>query len=37
VVTLDPAGGAGLASSARATYSNLVAAIAIAVAEGLRK
>jgi hypothetical protein len=37
VVTVDPAGGAGLASSARATYSNLVAAVAIAVAEGLRK
>ena len=37
VVTVDPAGAAGLASSARATYSNLVAAIAIAVAESLRK
>jgi hypothetical protein len=37
VVTLDPAGTAGLASSARATYSNLVAAIAIAIAEALRK
>jgi Putative stress-induced transcription regulator len=37
VVTMDPAGAAGLASSARATYSNLVAAIAIAVAETLRK
>jgi Putative stress-induced transcription regulator len=37
VVTVDPAGAAGLASSARATYSNLVAAIAIAVAETLRK
>ena len=37
VVTVDPAGAAGLASSARATYSNLVAAIAIAVAERLRK
>jgi hypothetical protein len=32
VVTVSPAGAAGLASSARATYSNLVAAIAIAVA-----
>jgi hypothetical protein len=37
VVTVDPAGTGGLASSARATYSNLVAAIAIAVAETLRK
>jgi hypothetical protein len=37
VVTIDPAGSAGLASSARATYSNRVAAIAIAVAEALRK
>jgi hypothetical protein len=37
VVTVDPVGVAGLASSARATYSNLVAAIAIAVAETLRK
>ncbi len=37
VVTVDPAGTAGLASSARAPYSNLVAAIAIAVAEALRK
>jgi hypothetical protein len=37
VVTLDPAGSAGLASSARATYSNLVAVIAIAVAGALRK
>ena len=37
VVTVDPAGASGLASSARATYSNLVAAIAIAVAETLRK
>jgi hypothetical protein len=37
VVSIDPAGHAGLASSARATYSNLVAAIAIAVAEALRK
>jgi hypothetical protein len=32
VVTVSPAGAAGLASSARATYSNLVASIAIAVA-----
>lgn len=32
VVTVSPAGAAGLASSARASYSNLVAAIAIAVA-----
>ena len=37
VVTVDPAGTAGLASSARATYSNLVAIVAIAVAETLRK
>jgi len=37
VVSIDAAGTAGLASSARATYSNLVAAIAIAVAEALRK
>ncbi|MGH2843593.1 MAG: ABATE domain-containing protein [Solirubrobacteraceae bacterium] len=35
VVTIDPAGPAGLASSARAVYSNLVAAIAIAVAGAL--
>lgn len=33
VVTVSPAGSAVLASSARATYSNAVAAIAIAVAE----
>jgi hypothetical protein len=33
VVTVSPAGEAGLASSARASYSNLVAAVAIAVAE----
>ena len=33
VVTVSPAGAAGLASSARASYSNLVAAVAIAVAE----
>ncbi len=33
VVTVDPAGTSGLASSARASYSNLVAALAIAVAE----
>jgi hypothetical protein len=32
VVTVSPAGAAGLASSARASYSNLVAAVAIAVA-----
>ena len=32
VVTVSPAGVAGLASSARASYSNLVAAIAISVA-----
>jgi Putative stress-induced transcription regulator len=37
VVTVSPVGAAGLASSARATYSNLVAAIAIAIAEALRK
>ena len=33
VVTISPLGAAGLASSARASYSNLVAAVAIAVAE----
>jgi hypothetical protein len=33
VVTVSPGGAAVLASSARATYSNLVAAIAIAVAD----
>jgi hypothetical protein len=33
VVTVSPEGEAGLASSARASYSNLVAAVAIAVAE----
>jgi hypothetical protein len=33
VVTVSPAGAAVLASSARASYSNTVAAIAIAVAE----
>jgi putative stress-induced transcription regulator len=33
VVTVTPAGGARLASSARAPYSSVVAAIAIAVAE----
>lgn len=32
-VTVAPDGAAGLASSARATYSNLVAAVAIAVAQ----
>lgn len=35
VVTIDPAGTAGLASSARAVYSNLVAAIAVAVARAI--
>ena len=35
VVTIDPDGSAWLASSARAVYSNLVAAIAIAVAGAL--
>jgi hypothetical protein len=33
VVTVSPTGAAGLASSARASYSNLVAAVAIAVAQ----
>lgn len=33
VVTVGPDGAAGLASSARASYSNLVAAVAIAVAQ----
>jgi Putative stress-induced transcription regulator len=33
VVTVSSAGAAGLASSARAAYSNLVAAVAIAVAQ----
>ena len=33
VVTVSPDGAAGLASSARASYSNLVAAVAIAVAQ----
>jgi Putative stress-induced transcription regulator len=33
VVTVTPDGAAGLASSARASYSNLVAAVAIAVAQ----
>jgi hypothetical protein len=33
IVTVSPAGAAALASSARASYSNAVAAIAIAVAE----
>jgi len=37
VVTVDPAGASGLASSARASYSNLVAIIAIAVAEAFRE
>jgi hypothetical protein len=35
IVTVDPAGTAGLASSARAVYSNLVAAIAVAVATAI--
>ena len=35
VVTVEPDGAAGLASSARAVYSNLVAAIAIGVARAL--
>jgi hypothetical protein len=35
IVTVDPAGTAGLASSARAVYSNLVAAIAIGVARAI--
>jgi hypothetical protein len=35
VVTISPAGKAQLASSARAPYSNAVAAIAIAIAESL--
>jgi Putative stress-induced transcription regulator len=33
VVTVSPSGQAGLASSARASYSNLVAVVAIAVAQ----
>jgi len=33
VVTVSPEGESGLASSARASYSNLVAAVAIAVAQ----
>ena len=33
VVTVSPAGAAGLASSARASYSNFVAAVAVAVAQ----
>jgi hypothetical protein len=37
VITVDPAGTSGLASSARASYSNLVASIAIAVAEAFRE
>ena len=36
VVTVDPYGTSGLASSARASYSSLVAALAIAVAEAFR-
>ena len=35
IVTVDPDGTAGLASSARAVYSNLVAGIAIAVASAI--
>ena len=35
IVTVDPAGTAGLASSARAVYSNLVASIAVAVATAI--
>jgi hypothetical protein len=35
VVTIEEAGTAGLASSARAVYSNLVAAIAIAIARAI--
>lgn len=37
VVTIDPEGRSGLASSARASYSSLVAALAIAVAEAFRE
>jgi hypothetical protein len=37
VVTVDPAGTSGLASSARASYSNLVAVLAIAVAVAFRQ
>jgi hypothetical protein len=37
VVTVDPYGASGLASSARASYSSLVAALAIAVAEAFRQ
>jgi len=37
VVTVEPAGTSGLASSARASYSNLVAVIAIAIAEAFRE
>jgi predicted RNA-binding Zn ribbon-like protein len=33
VLTIDPASAIGLASAARASYSNLVAAIAVAIAE----
>jgi Putative stress-induced transcription regulator len=36
VVTIEPAGTSGLASSARASYSSLVAAIAMAVHEAFR-
>ena len=37
VVTLDPAGTSGLASSARASYSSLVAALAIAITIAFRQ
>jgi hypothetical protein len=37
VVTVDPEGRSGLASSARASYSSLVATLAIAVAEAFRE
>jgi hypothetical protein len=36
IVAVSPAGSSELVSSARATYSNLVATVAIAVAEALR-
>jgi hypothetical protein len=37
VVTVDPFGTSGLASSARASYSNLVASLAIAVDQAFRE
>ena len=37
VVTVDPFGTSGLASSARASYSSLVAVLAIAVAQAFRE